>query len=34
MEGFESRNKVTFLAYEFFGSALTTMAFNMNGGFG
>ena len=34
MEGFESKNKVTFLAYEFFGTAFATMAFNMNAGVG
>ena len=34
MEGFESKNKQMFLGYEFAGTALATVAFNMGAGYG
>ena len=32
MEGFEQKHKVTFLAYEFIGTAFITIAFNLTMG--
>lgn len=34
MEGFQQKHKITFLAYEFFGTAFTTIAFNLSNGLG
>jgi len=34
MEGFQQKHRVTFLAYEFFGTAFMTVAFNLTLGVG